>query len=126
MPDVFASAYRIPPTTASTPTQMAAVFMRRATRERVPCFGLGVGFAMPSNIVAKVYNDLISPDHKVVRGSIGISFQGAQSSAVSRMYGFANGGVLVNTVTPDGPAAKGGVKPGDVIVSIGTSGTVFV
>ena len=78
----------------------------------------GVGFAMPSNIVAKVYNDLISPDHKVVRGSIGISFQGAQSSAVSRMYGFANGGVLVNTVTSDGPAAKGGVKPGDVIVSI--------
>ena len=78
----------------------------------------GVGFAMPSNIVAKVYNDLISPDHKVVRGSIGISFQGAQSSAVSRMYGFSNGGVLVNTVTPDGPASKGGVKPGDVIVSI--------
>ena len=78
----------------------------------------GVGFAMPSNIVAKVYNDLISPEHKVVRGSIGISFQGAQSSAVSRMYGFSSGGVLVNTVTPEGPAAKGGVKPGDVIVSI--------
>jgi serine protease Do len=78
----------------------------------------GVGFAMPSNIVAKVYNDLIGPEHKVIRGSIGISFQGAESSAVSRMYGFANGGVLVNTVTPNGPAAKGGVKPGDVIVSI--------
>ena len=78
----------------------------------------GVGFAMPSNIVANVYNMLISPDHKVVRGSIGISFQGAQSSAVSRMYGFQNGGVLVNTVTPDGPAAKAGVKPMDVIVSI--------
>jgi serine protease Do len=40
------------------------------------------------------------------------------SSAVSREYGFANGGVLVNTVTADGPAAKGGVKPDDVIVSI--------
>ncbi|GAC1418896.1 MAG: DegQ family serine endoprotease [Acidobacteriaceae bacterium] len=78
----------------------------------------GVGFAMPSNIVANVYNMLISPDHKVVRGSIGISFQGAQSSAVSRMYGFQNGGVLVNTVTADGPAAKAGVKPMDVIVSI--------
>jgi serine protease Do len=78
----------------------------------------GVGFAMPSNIIANIYNDLISPDHKVVRGSIGISFQGAESSAVSRVYGFANGGVLVNTVTPNGPAAKGGVKPFDVIVSI--------
>ncbi|HUD24002.1 MAG TPA: trypsin-like peptidase domain-containing protein [Acidobacteriaceae bacterium] len=78
----------------------------------------GVGFAMPANTIASVYNMLISPEHKVVRGSIGISFQGAQSSAVSREYGFANGGVLVATVTPDGPAAKGGVKPDDVIVSI--------
>jgi serine protease Do len=78
----------------------------------------GVGFAMPSNIIANVYNMLIGPEHKVIRGSIGISFQGAQSSAVTRMYGFTNGGVLVNTVTPNGPAAKGGVKPMDVIVSI--------
>ena len=78
----------------------------------------GVGFAMPSNIIANVYNMLIGPEHKVIRGSIGISFQGAESSAVSRVYGFANGGVLVNAVTPNGPAAKGGVKPGDVIVSI--------
>ena len=78
----------------------------------------GVGFAMPSNIIANIYNMLISPEHKVIRGSIGISFQGTQSSAVGRVYGFANGGVLVATVTPNGPAAKGGVKPGDVIVAI--------
>jgi serine protease Do len=78
----------------------------------------GVGFAMPSAIIANVYNMLIGPEHKVVRGSIGISFQGAESSAVGRVYGFANGGVLVNAVTPNGPAAKGGVKPGDVIVAL--------
>ena len=78
----------------------------------------GVGFAMPSNIIASVYNMLIGPQHKVVRGSIGISFQGVQSSAVGRMYGFANGGVLVSTVTPNGGAAKAGLQPGDVIVSI--------
>ena len=78
----------------------------------------GVGFAMPSNTIINVYNMLISPDHKVTRGSIGISFQPAESSAVSRVYGFANGGVQVNTVTPNGPAAKAGVKPDDVIVSI--------
>ena len=78
----------------------------------------GVGFAMLSNIIANIYNMLIAPEHKVVRGSIGIQFQGAESSAVTRVYGFANGGVLVNAVTPNGPAAKGGVKPFDVIVAI--------
>ena len=78
----------------------------------------GVGFAMPSNTLINVYNMLISPDHKVTRGSIGITFQAAQSSAVGRVYGFANGGVLVNTVTPNFPAAKAGLLPGDVIVSV--------
>ncbi len=77
----------------------------------------GVGFAMPSNTIASVYNMLIGPDHKVTRGSIGISFQPALNSAVGRMYGFSNG-VMVSTVTPSGGAAKAGIQPGDVIVSI--------
>jgi serine protease Do len=78
----------------------------------------GVGFAMPSNIVANVYNMLIGPEHKVIRGSIGISFQGAVSAAVTRVYGFANGGVRISTVTPKAPAALAGLEPGDIIVSI--------
>ena len=77
----------------------------------------GVGFAMPANTIASVYNMLIGPDHKVVRGSIGISFQPALNSAVGRMYGFSNG-VLVSTVSATGGAAKAGLQPGDVIVTI--------
>jgi serine protease Do len=77
----------------------------------------GVGFAMPSNIIANIYNMLIGPEHKVVRGSIGITFQTAQSSAVGRVYGFTNG-VIVGTVTPSGGAAKAGIQVGDVLVSI--------
>jgi serine protease Do len=77
----------------------------------------GVGFAMPSNIIANVYNMLIGPEHKVVRGSIGITFQTAQSSAVGRVYGFTNG-VIVGTVTPNGGASKAGIQVGDVLVSI--------
>jgi serine protease Do len=77
----------------------------------------GVGFAMPANIIANVYNMLIGPEHKVVRGSIGIQFQVAQSSAVNRVYGFSSG-VIVGVVTPNGGAAKAGIQAGDVIVSI--------
>jgi serine protease Do len=78
----------------------------------------GVGFAIPSNTIANVYNMLIGPEHKVIRGSIGIQFQGAPSSAVERMYGFANGGVIVGAVTPNGPAQKAGLREKDAIVSI--------
>ncbi len=78
----------------------------------------GVGFAMPANTIGSVYNMLIGPEHKVTRGSIGITFQAAQSSAVSRMYGGGNGGVIVGSVSPKGGAAKAGLEPSDVIVSI--------
>ena len=77
----------------------------------------GIGFAMPSNTVVSVYNDLISPSHKVVRGSIGIQFRPNLSGAVNRIYGFKNG-VLVQQVQPGGPADKGGLKPGDIIAQI--------
>jgi serine protease Do len=77
----------------------------------------GIGFAMPSNTVVSVYNDLISPDHKVTRGSIGIQFKEGLSGAVNRIYGFKNG-VLVQQVQAGGPADKAGLKPGDIITTI--------
>ncbi len=77
----------------------------------------GVGFAMPANTVISVYNDLIGPSHKVVRGSIGIQFQPALSPAVGRVYGFKSG-VMVNMVTPHGPADLAGIKAGDIITSV--------
>jgi serine protease Do len=77
----------------------------------------GIGFAMPSNTVVSVYNDLVSPSHKVTRGSIGIQFRPNLSGAVNRVYGFKTG-VLVQEVQPGGPAEKGGLKPGDIITSI--------
>jgi serine protease Do len=77
----------------------------------------GIGFAMPSNTVVSIYNDLISPSHKVVRGSIGIQFRQGLSGAVNRVYGFKNG-VLVQQVQPGGPADKSGLKPGDIITTI--------
>jgi serine protease Do len=77
----------------------------------------GIGFAMPSNTVIGVYNDLIGPEHKVVRGSIGVQFQANLSPAVQRVYGF-KAGVLVNAVTPHGPADQAGLKAGDIITTV--------
>jgi len=77
----------------------------------------GIGFAMPSDTIANVYNQLIGPEHKVVRGSIGITFQAVMSSAVGHVYGFKNG-VIISSVTPGFPADKAGLKPGDIIISI--------
>jgi len=88
-----------------------AIFTQSAGNE-------GIGFAMPSNVIIGVYNQLIAPDHKVIRGSIGIQFQQGLSAAVARQYGFPNGGVMVSEVVPGGPASKAGIQPQDVIVSV--------
>jgi serine protease Do len=77
----------------------------------------GIGFAMPSNTVVDIYNDLIGSSHKVTRGSIGIRFNQGLSGAVNRVYGFKNG-VLVQQIQPGGPAEKAGLKTGDIITSI--------
>ncbi len=79
----------------------------------------GIGFAMPSNTVVKVYNNIIR-EGKVTRGSIGISFNEdpTQTPALLDVYGGVSKGVFVKEVTKDGPAEKAGMKPQDVIVSI--------
>lgn len=77
----------------------------------------GIGFAMPSNTIIKIYNDLIGPEHKVVRGSIGVTFQPSLPEAVAHVYGVKNG-VLISSVQPGFPADKAGLKAGDIIVSI--------
>ncbi len=77
----------------------------------------GIGFAIPASTVANVYNQLIGPDHKVTRGSIGISFQPFISPAVAKAYNAGNG-VLIRDITPGGPADKAGLKPNDVVVTV--------
>jgi serine protease Do len=72
---------------------------------------------MPSNTIAQVFNQLVAPAHKVERGSIGITFSAETSPAVTRMYGGGKG-VIVQDVTPGGPAAQAGIKAGDSITSV--------
>ncbi len=75
----------------------------------------GVGFAMPSNTVAQVYNQLIGPGHRVARGSIGIEFSAQPNPAIARIYG---SGVTVSNVVSGSPAEEAGLKIGDTITSV--------
>jgi serine protease Do len=77
----------------------------------------GVGFSLPSNTVAEVYNQLIGPDHRVTRGSIGIMFDAVENPAITRVYG-AGSGVTVSSVVPGSPADQAGLKVGDTITTV--------
>ena len=77
----------------------------------------GVGFAMPSNTVRQVYEQLTGPEHRVSRGSIGVEFNATPNPAVARVYGVKNG-VTITTVVPGTPAEKAGLQTGDTITAV--------
>lgn len=76
----------------------------------------GVGFAMPSNTVREVYDQLTGPDHRVSRGSIGVEFNGAPSPALARVYGVKSGVTIA--VRPGLPADKAGLQTEDIITAV--------
>jgi serine protease Do len=77
----------------------------------------GVGFSLPSNTVVQVYNQLIGPEHRVARGSIGIMFDAVENPAITRVYG-AGSGVTVSSVVAGSPADQAGLRVGDTITII--------
>jgi serine protease Do len=77
----------------------------------------GVGFSLPSNTVVQVYNQLIGPEHRVARGSIGIMFNSVENPAITRVYGNGSG-VTISDVVPGSPADQAGLKVGDTITTI--------
>jgi len=79
---------------------------------------MGVGFALPINQVARVYNDIIRDGH-VTRGSIGASLMPNEPLTL-KAFGFDHG-VIVADVTKNGPGEKAGLKAQDVV--LGFNGT---
>ncbi|MDQ2841314.1 MAG: trypsin-like peptidase domain-containing protein [Acidobacteriota bacterium] len=77
----------------------------------------GIGFALPSNQAVKVYNDIIR-EGRVVRGSLGVMWSRSGNQADTLQAFGLDHGVLVETVNPDGPAGKAGIKADDIIIAM--------
>ena len=78
---------------------------------------MGIGFAIPVNMVRNVMNQLIEHG-SVQRGVLGIVGGDVPPELADDLGVKGRGGALVNQVTPGGGADKAGVQAGDVLVAV--------
>ena len=77
---------------------------------------MGIGFAIPSDMARKVYDQLVS-DGKVTRGWLGVAIQNL-TPELARSFGLeeTKGALVSELLGDDTPAAKAGLRAGDIIV----------
>jgi serine protease Do len=75
----------------------------------------GIGFAVPVNLAKNVMDQLVT-NGKVTRGFLGVNIQNIDQRLQKSFDLKDSKGALVSDVTPNSPAAKAGLKSGDVIV----------
>ncbi|HWY48559.1 MAG TPA: Do family serine endopeptidase, partial [Bryobacteraceae bacterium] len=76
----------------------------------------GIGFALPMNMVARVYNDIIRTG-RVSRGSIGVEWLTGDKPDLFKALG-TNQGVMISKIHAGGPADKAGLKVEDIIIGM--------
>ena len=76
---------------------------------------IGIGFAVPSDTALNVVEQLRQYG-ETRRGWLGVKIQTITEDIAETLGVKENSGALVSAVTPDSPAAKGGLEAGDVIM----------
>ena len=77
---------------------------------------MGIGFAIPSNL-AKHITDQLLENGTVERAYLGIIMQPIEKELAEELNLTDTQGILISEVQDDSPAAKGGLKQGDIIIS---------
>ena len=78
---------------------------------------IGLGFAIPSNMARSVM-DQLKTDGKVSRSKLGVTIQNVTADIAASLKLTDVSGALVSGVEPGSPAARAGLRQGDVIVSV--------
>ena len=79
---------------------------------------MGIGFAIPINLAKQVMESILA-NGSVTRGWIGVEPQNLSKEPSESLGLPANTeGVLISGVLENGPAARGGIKPGDVLITV--------
>jgi serine protease Do len=79
---------------------------------------VGIGFAIPSSLVAGVIADL-QENGQVERGWLGVQIQGVTEEIADGLGLEGEGGALIARVEPGSPADDAGLKAGDVVLEYG-------
>ncbi|MES2717496.1 MAG: trypsin-like peptidase domain-containing protein [Pseudomonadota bacterium] len=77
----------------------------------------GIGFAIPTDVALRVMESLLR-DGVVQRGWIGVEPRALTPEIAESLQIGNRQGVLITGVLQDGPASKGGLRPGDVVVAV--------
>jgi serine protease Do len=78
---------------------------------------VGIGFAIPSDMIRTVSNQLVASGH-VTRGYVGVGTQAVSGTMAKALHLPDASGALLASVESGSPAAKAGLQPGDVIEAV--------
>lgn len=78
---------------------------------------LGIGFAIPVSLAKQVMEQIVR-NGSVTRGWLGVEVQDVSPELAESFKLATAKGALIAGVVRGGPAAKAGIKPGDILVAV--------